>query len=140
MGLHGRRLAAVCSGLSTSTSSSSTLRAGIIGLDTADAVAITEALSSSRACRVVAAVRRGTGAAMSTNSTAVNHRIIRSSGDQIFPNTERARATGVVIVVSAAEDSHRGARTPARLTRRLTDTPTPLVLLAGLCRGAPAAG
>ena len=104
MGVHERRLAAVCSGLGAigvSAPSSTVLRAGVIGLDTVDAVAITEALggSSKWGCQVVAAVRRGTGAAMSTNSTAVNHRIIRSSGDQIFPNTERVRAAGVAIVV-----------------------------------------
>ena len=102
MGLRDRRLATVCSGLGATSSapSSTMLRAGVIGLDTVDAVAITEALRNSHTCRVVAAVRRGTGAAMSTNSTAVNHRIIRSSGEQIFPNTERMRAAGVAIVVS----------------------------------------
>ena len=112
---HDRRLAAECSALRASSpitlSSSSAnphpsfLRAGIIGLDTTDAVTITTALSASSQCRVVVAVRRGTGAAMSTNSLINNgnHRIIRSSGDQIFPNTQLMRAAGVLIVDTVAE-------------------------------------
>ena len=122
MGVRERRLAAVCSGLGVSgvsAPSSTVLRAGVIGLDTVDAVAITEALSGSSKCRVVAAVRRGTGAAMSTNSTAVNHRIIRSSGDQIFPNTERVRAAGVAIVVR-----HLPTPPPTH-THTTTHPPTP---------------
>jgi predicted nicotinamide N-methyase len=75
----------------------------VIGLDNPECVGFTRVINAGTSCRVVAAICRGSGAEMTTMSSAVNHDTIRSSVEQIPTNTKLMVDAGVQIVPTMDE-------------------------------------